>query len=98
MLPEAPAEMVDELSRRYIQLYELITGEDFQFPESTKNAADRIHDVLQQELETDYACLLTNTLLRRYPLQHLASYLALSRMMPSYCFLNHSMASSRVTL
>ena len=44
VLPEAPAEMVDELSRRYIQLYELITGEDFQFPESTKNAADRIHD------------------------------------------------------
>ena len=44
MLPEAPADMVDELSRRYIQLYELITGEDFQFPESSKNAADRIHD------------------------------------------------------
>ena len=26
------------------------------------------------------------------------AYLALSRMIPSYCFLNHSMASSRVTL
>lgn len=46
VLPEAPADMVDELSRRYIQLYELITGEDFQFPESSKNAADRIRDVL----------------------------------------------------
>ena len=44
VLPEAPTDMVDELSRRYIQLYELITGEDFQFPESSKNAADRIHD------------------------------------------------------
>ncbi|KAM7457223.1 hypothetical protein BLSTO_02012 [Blastocystis sp. subtype 1] len=31
VLPEAPADM-------------LITGEDFQFPESSKNAADRIHD------------------------------------------------------
>ena len=26
------------------------------------------------------------------------SYFALSRMIPSYCFLNHSIASSRVTL
>ena len=46
VLPEAPADLVDELSRRYIQLYELITGEDFQFPDLTKNAADRIHDCL----------------------------------------------------
>ena len=29
---------------------------------------------------------------------HVNLYLALSRMIPSYCFLNHSMASSRVTL
>ena len=28
-LPEAPAELVDELSRRYIQMYERITGETF---------------------------------------------------------------------
>jgi phosphoribosylaminoimidazole-succinocarboxamide synthase len=28
-LPDAPAELVDELSRRYIQMYEQITGEKF---------------------------------------------------------------------
>jgi phosphoribosylaminoimidazole-succinocarboxamide synthase len=32
-LPEAPVELVNELSRRYIMLYEMITGEKFQFPE-----------------------------------------------------------------
>lgn len=32
-LPSAPAELVVELSRRFIQLYEMITGENFQFPE-----------------------------------------------------------------
>jgi phosphoribosylaminoimidazole-succinocarboxamide synthase len=32
-LPEAPAELVNELSRRYIMLYEMITGEKFVFPE-----------------------------------------------------------------
>lgn len=30
-LPEAPAELVDELSRKYIMLYELITGESYDF-------------------------------------------------------------------
>ena len=30
-LPKAPADLVDELSRRYIMLYELITGEAFDF-------------------------------------------------------------------
>lgn len=44
VIPEAPADLVNELSRRYIQLYELITGEDFRFPEDGRNAADRIHD------------------------------------------------------
>lgn len=29
-LPEAPPELVEELSRRYIQMYELITGQKFQ--------------------------------------------------------------------
>ncbi|CAN0384082.1 unnamed protein product [Ascophyllum nodosum] len=31
-LPEAPPELVAELSRRYIMLYEIITGQDFVFP------------------------------------------------------------------
>ena len=29
ILPDAPAELVEELSRRYIQIYEQITGEKF---------------------------------------------------------------------
>lgn len=33
-LPEAPAGLVDELSRRYIMLYELITGQNFDFSAS----------------------------------------------------------------
>ena len=32
VLPEAPRELVAELSRRYVMLYELITGLDFPFP------------------------------------------------------------------
>src|SRR3989338_3243940 len=39
-LPEAPEELVVELSRRYIQLYEMITGEKFQFPDG--KITDRI--------------------------------------------------------
>lgn len=31
VLPEAPAELVAELSRRYIMLYETITGQKMQF-------------------------------------------------------------------
>jgi phosphoribosylaminoimidazole-succinocarboxamide synthase len=33
VLPEAPDELIIELSARYILLYELITGEKFQFPD-----------------------------------------------------------------
>tara|TARA_B110000196_G_scaffold302259_1_gene297086 strand:- start:1588 stop:2562 length:975 start_codon:yes stop_codon:yes gene_type:complete len=35
VLPEAPDELIIELSARYILLYELITGEKFQFPNLT---------------------------------------------------------------
>lgn len=38
-LPEAPEELVDELSRRYIMLYELITGQSFDFSSSKGPAA-----------------------------------------------------------
>jgi phosphoribosylaminoimidazole-succinocarboxamide synthase len=34
VLPDAPAELVAELSRRYIQMYERITGEKFQYGET----------------------------------------------------------------
>lgn len=36
-LPPAPDELVTELSRRYIMLYEMITGEKFEFPEGDIN-------------------------------------------------------------
>jgi phosphoribosylaminoimidazole-succinocarboxamide synthase len=32
VLPEAPHELVEELSRRYVYLYERITGQQFQPP------------------------------------------------------------------
>lgn len=41
-LPEAPEELIEELSSRYIQLYERITGERFSFAEHTESAEQRI--------------------------------------------------------
>lgn len=41
-LPPAPDELVVELSRRYIYLYETITGESLQFPDVEKSINDRI--------------------------------------------------------
>ncbi len=35
ILPKAPEELIIELSSRYIRLYEMITGEQFDFPEPT---------------------------------------------------------------
>lgn len=34
VLPEAPAELINELSRRYVMLYEVMTGEAFDFSRS----------------------------------------------------------------
>lgn len=42
VLPPAPEELVVELSRRYIQLYEMITGEPFQFPDTDEPIQTRI--------------------------------------------------------
>ena len=45
ILPEAPVELVTELSLRYIRLYEMITGKKFTFPsqeESKTTAAERL--------------------------------------------------------
>ncbi|HCW75319.1 MAG TPA: phosphoribosylaminoimidazolesuccinocarboxamide synthase [Candidatus Marinimicrobia bacterium] len=42
VLPPAPDELVVELSRRYIQLYEMITGESFQFPNPAIPIEERI--------------------------------------------------------
>ena len=41
-LPPAPDELVIELSRRYIQLYEMITGEKFVFPDNDNLMSRRI--------------------------------------------------------
>lgn len=42
VLPPAPDELVVELSRRYIQLYEMITGETFRFPDTATPIEERI--------------------------------------------------------
>jgi len=42
ILPSAPEELIITLSSRYIQLYEMITGNTFKFPETTGSVAERI--------------------------------------------------------
>lgn len=41
VLPEAPADLVDELSRRYVMLYEIITGKPFEFGPSADSKTVR---------------------------------------------------------
>jgi len=45
-LPPAPDELVIELSKRYIQLYETITGETFEFPDTMTSVEERIKENL----------------------------------------------------
>ncbi|MFA5995771.1 MAG: phosphoribosylaminoimidazolesuccinocarboxamide synthase [Patescibacteria group bacterium] len=47
VLPEAPAELVTELSARYIQLYEAITGKDFMYPDINQAINERIEQNLK---------------------------------------------------
>ena len=47
-LPEAPEDLVIELSRRYIYLYETITGEVFPFPNAGKPVQNRINENLKE--------------------------------------------------
>lgn len=42
VLPEAPADLVAELSKRYVYLYEKITGETFQIPDIDAPISDRL--------------------------------------------------------
>ena len=49
-LPEAPEELVTELSSRYIYLYETITGGVFPFPDAGKSVTDRINENLKEVL------------------------------------------------
>lgn len=50
VLPEAPDNLRDELSRRYLQLYEMITGENFPFPDESVSANERINAALKKSL------------------------------------------------
>ncbi len=42
VLPSAPEELIIKLSQRYIQLFEMITGSQFHFPEKLISAQERI--------------------------------------------------------
>ena len=49
-LPDAPEELVAELSSRYIYLYETITGAAFPFPDAGKPVLERINENLKDVL------------------------------------------------
>lgn len=49
-LPEAPEDLVVELSRRYIHLYEKITGNSFEFPATDAPIAERLSTNLEKAL------------------------------------------------
>jgi phosphoribosylaminoimidazole-succinocarboxamide synthase len=48
VLPDAPEELVVELSKRYIYLYETITGNDFPFPAGNTPINERINRNLEE--------------------------------------------------
>jgi len=48
ILPEAPADLVNELSRRYIMIYEIMTGKKFEFPSSQVSINDSIKEYLKK--------------------------------------------------
>ena len=50
ILPDAPDELVVELSSRYIYLYETITGKVFPFPDTGKPVQERINENLKDVL------------------------------------------------
>ncbi len=50
-LPNAPEELVVELSARYIHLYETITGFNFKFPDPKEHINQRIINILQPFLK-----------------------------------------------
>ena len=50
VLPDAPEELVAELSSRYIYLYETIVGEAFPFPDAGKLVQERINENLKDLL------------------------------------------------
>lgn len=48
VLPEAPADLVNELSRRYIMIYEIMTGKQFEFPQSEISINDAIKEYFKK--------------------------------------------------
>jgi phosphoribosylaminoimidazole-succinocarboxamide synthase len=59
VLPDAPTELVVELSRRYILLYELITGDRFVFPSAASSGTEQTHDPQTQLIENVRAALVS---------------------------------------
>lgn len=49
ILPAAPAELVVELSARYIQLYEMITGQAFVYPSAGEPVEQRIAEAIKKQ-------------------------------------------------
>lgn len=47
VLPEAPADLVAELSSRYVKLYEMITGETFEVPPTSVDVNERMRNSLK---------------------------------------------------
>ena len=50
-LPEAPVELVTELARRYVLLYEMITGEEFQIPSLEEDPLERMKACVEVALQ-----------------------------------------------
>jgi phosphoribosylaminoimidazole-succinocarboxamide synthase len=57
MLPEAPQDLVVELSHRYIRLYEMITGMDFEIDDSVQ-IKDRLRNNLAKYADQQYTTSL----------------------------------------
>jgi len=52
VLPEPPRELVAELSRRYITLYEMITGKDFDFTRSSAAGGGSEEDAISEAIKS----------------------------------------------
>jgi len=50
ILPQAPKELIVELSKRYIQLYEMITNEKFDFSATDESIYDRVKNNISHHL------------------------------------------------
>lgn len=59
VLPQAPASLINELSRRYIMLYETITGQEFPFDEEAAATCKSEQAVIAEALQKYFAALPT---------------------------------------